>query len=355
MRLLFSFILLSLAVSAPAQQLAKFQLPTKNANLFNNLPDKFYMYTDRNFEGKSSKPWQGGAYGFTRNMKRTDIGIIGTRFHEGIDVKPLHRDKSGKPTDTIYPIALGTVVYANTNSKHSNYGKYVVVQHNWGSGPFFSLYAHLADVKVKAGDQASLQTPLGTLGYTGNGINKRRAHLHLEFNMLLSSQFDKWHKKFFGAHNIHGFFNGMNMIGLDIGDILKRSHQSGGIEIVSTVQKQEVYYRVTIPRNGLLELIERYPWLCPANPKTPSPSWEISLTGSGIPTVIVPSRRKVSKPTVTFVRSSRISHSIQTKGLVLGTGQKGKLSKKGLRYVELLATTVFQKPTLINTVNPSKP
>ena len=43
----------------------------------------------------------------------------------------------------------GTVVYVNSNSKASNYGRYVVVHHDFGSGPFFSLYAHNASELVR--------------------------------------------------------------------------------------------------------------------------------------------------------------------------------------------------------------
>ena len=35
-------------------------LPTKNRALFTPHLSQYYMYTNRNFEGRASKPWTGG-------------------------------------------------------------------------------------------------------------------------------------------------------------------------------------------------------------------------------------------------------------------------------------------------------
>ena len=77
--------LLVKALAAPAS----LALPTDNSLLFQGESDKFYMYVYRSFEGKKSRPWSAGKYGFVRNLKRTEDGVIGTRFHEGIDISPL--------------------------------------------------------------------------------------------------------------------------------------------------------------------------------------------------------------------------------------------------------------------------
>ncbi|NOY00530.1 MAG: hypothetical protein GXP30_12455 [Verrucomicrobia bacterium] len=58
-------------------------LPTDNNTIFSRDPSQFYMYTNRSFEGVSSRPWTAGRYGFVRNQRRTSHGIIFTRFHEG--------------------------------------------------------------------------------------------------------------------------------------------------------------------------------------------------------------------------------------------------------------------------------
>ena len=155
------------------------------------------MYTDRNFEGVSSKPWQGGTYGFSRNGKRTSVGIINTRFHEGIDIRPVRRDASGNPLDDIYSMMNGTVVYVNSDSSKSNYGRYVVMHHDFGNGPFFSLYAHISSATVAAGQQVRAGQSIAKMGYTGAGINRERSHVHVELTMLLSDRFQAWYDRHF--------------------------------------------------------------------------------------------------------------------------------------------------------------
>ena len=105
------------------------RFPTSNTALLNDRPQDFYMYVDRNFEGQKSQPWQAGAYGFTRTLVRTQAGPVATKFHEGIDIKPLKRDAAGVPLDDVHPVAGGIVVHASANPAHSNYGRYVVIEH----------------------------------------------------------------------------------------------------------------------------------------------------------------------------------------------------------------------------------
>jgi len=168
-------------------------LPTDNRAIFSDDPSQFYMYTDRNFEGVSSKPWTAGQYGFVRDQKRTEAGIILTKFHEGMDIRPTKRDEKGVPEDVVYPISDGVVVHVAAQASQSSYGKYVVVRHNFPEGPFFSLYGHLMDTRVKTGAKVGPEIVLGRLGYTGEGIDRVRAHLRLELNLLLSDRFDAWH------------------------------------------------------------------------------------------------------------------------------------------------------------------
>ena len=84
-------------------------LPTDNDALFRGQPEQFYMYTDRDFEGVKSRPWQGGTYGFTRNQQRVGGNIVLTKFHEGIDIKPLRRDASGEPLDEVRAKPFGVI------------------------------------------------------------------------------------------------------------------------------------------------------------------------------------------------------------------------------------------------------
>ena len=317
----------------------KIVLPTTNDYIFRGEGEKFYMYVHRNFEGKKSKAWTAGKYGFVRNLKRTEDGVIGTRFHEGIDIKPLKRDRSNKPLDDIKSIAAGTVAYTNTSSARSNYGKYVVIEHLWKCGPIYSLYAHLTSVSVKPGEHVSQGQSVGQMGYTGAGLNRERSHLHLELNLLLSERFTDWHDKYLGGKNYHGAHNGMNLAGLDIAGFYIAQKRDPSMTLPRFVRSQPVYYKVTLPRKPkgkAMGILRRYPWLIQGEAKTSSPSWEISFTASGLPVAVTPSMRAVSAPRITSVRKCRSKHSYHTKGFVNGTGYRASLSDRGKRYLELL-------------------
>ena len=327
-------ILVCKASAAPAAPV----LPTDNHYIFQGESPKFYMYVHRNFEGKASKAWTAGKYGFVRNLKRTEDGVIGTRFHEGIDISPLKRDSSNRPLDQIRSIDSGVVAYVNDVSSRSNYGKYLVVEHNWDSGPFCSLYAHLAEINVKVGEPITKGQKIGIMGYTGVGLNRERSHLHLELSMLLSTDFDTWHDKHFkGSKNYHGNHNGLNMAGLDIGAFYIIQNRDKSMTIPSFVKTQKVYYQVTIPRNGPLALLERYPWLASGDINKRTPSWELAFTASGLPVSITPSMRQVTAPRVTSVPKCLSKHEYHTKGIISGTGYRATLSKAGIRFIELIS------------------
>src|SRR6266513_3656001 len=108
-------------------------LPTDNDAIFRGGGPEFYQYIEREYQGVKSTPWEGGQYGFVRDPVETPAGIIFTRFHEGIDIRPLQRDESGEPLDPVRAIAAGLVVHTNLVPGFSNYGKYVVVEHGWDS------------------------------------------------------------------------------------------------------------------------------------------------------------------------------------------------------------------------------
>src|ERR1700736_5388184 len=70
-------------------------LPTENHGLLTGDNAAFYQYVKRDFEGVVSTPWEGGQYGFVRNPRRCGTTVLDTRFHEGMDIRPLHRNANG--------------------------------------------------------------------------------------------------------------------------------------------------------------------------------------------------------------------------------------------------------------------
>ncbi|MGK0188886.1 MAG: murein DD-endopeptidase MepM/ murein hydrolase activator NlpD [Verrucomicrobiales bacterium] len=329
LRFSFLAIISIIAATSALAGNARLVFPTPNTQL-NRAPSAFYMFTDRNFEGRKSAPWQGGQYGFVRSPQRTKAGVVMTKFHEGLDIAPVQRDSSGEPRDPVMSMADGKVVHTNTTSSKSNYGRYVVVQHNFSSGPFYSLYAHLKSISVKPGQVVKAGSQLGVLGYTGVGINKRRAHVHVELNMLLHTGFDRWHDKTQSTPNHHGIFNGINMMGVDVSEILQAKR---GISIQKKVQKLTPYYKVLVPNTGKLDILKRYPWL---GKTSRAPAYEIALAGSGIPISITPHKKKVDYPIVSWVRYSPTYHKFFSKNRLSGSGSSAKLTKSGRQYIDLL-------------------
>ena len=315
-----------------------FQLPTENRHLLTGEPEKFYMYVDRTFEGERSTPWQGGAWGLVRNPIRVGADIRYLRFHEGIDIKPIKRDKAGNPLDLIMSIADGTVVHVSEVAGRSNYGRYIVVSHpvTPQGDLVHSLYAHLATASVKRGDRVKKGSVLGQMGYTGVGLNRTRAHLHLEIGLMMSKDFDGWFKRYSGGTNYHANYNGMNLIGMDAPRFLIEHHKNPSLKITDFVRNSPAYFKVTVPRKGAMDFAQRHPWLAYGDLNAPSPSWEISFTATGLPTGIAVSQRKVSQPIVSAVQNSGVAHRYLTRGLLSGEGSNATLSTNGKKLVALI-------------------
>src|SRR5213075_1290860 len=165
-------------------------LPTDNDALFSGGGAAFYQYIERNYNGVKSTPWEGGQYGVGRDPTETAGCVVYTRFHEGIDIKPLRRDARGEPLDEVRAIADGKVVHTNLVPGYSNYGKYIVIEHHWDGSNYFSLYGHLNSITVQPGESVQRSQRIGVMGYTGVGLNPARAHVHLELNLMLSHQFE---------------------------------------------------------------------------------------------------------------------------------------------------------------------
>ncbi len=325
--------LLLAPVAAPAVEL---QLPTENRHLLSGEPDKFYMYVDRTFEGVTTKPWEAGSFGFVRTPLRLGQDVVLTKFHEGIDISPVKRDKAGNPLDLVNAVSDGVVVHASDVAGRSNYGKYVVVEHQIEGDTFYSVYAHLSVVKVKSGDLVKTGSLVGQMGYTGAGLNRTRAHLHLEMCLLMSRHFDGWHGAFSGGTNFHGNFNGMNLAGMDVASLFLEHKKNPALRVQDFVLRTPAYFKVTVPRKGTWDFASRHRWLVKGDIAAPSPSWEIAFSATGLTVGIGPSQLEVAEPLVTAVRDSRIGHRHLTRNLIDGKGNTATLTRSGKQLVTLL-------------------
>ncbi len=337
---LFSAVWLGGAVAGLAAEPLDLCLPTANDNLLKGRPEEFYMYVDRSFEGVSSKPWEGGTYGFTRTPVRVNGQVVYTRFHEGIDISPLQRDRAGNPLDPVCAIADGVVVHVSPVAGHSNYGKYMVVAHEWENSRVYSLYAHLSQTGREVGDMVKAGDRIGVMGFTGVGLNRTRSHLHLELCLLLNTGYGDWHKATGKGANLHGIYNGMNLAGMDIAAFYLARQQNprlGFSEFMATIP---VYFKVAVRDGEGFDFPERYPYLrldsATAAAGRP-PAWEISFSATGLPVGVAAYGRQVDKPVITRVRPGAVPHRYLTRNLLMGENRNPTLGKNGLALMALIS------------------
>jgi murein DD-endopeptidase MepM/ murein hydrolase activator NlpD len=131
--------------------------PTPNATVFaTNVANQS--------SGESIYPLLNPAPMTSRFGWRTHPLTGSRRFHSGIDI--------GAPAGTpVVATGSGTVVSAGWNG---GYGKAIVIQHNDTQQ---TLYGHLSEISVQAGQEIAQGTVIGLVGSTGNSTGP---HLHYE-------------------------------------------------------------------------------------------------------------------------------------------------------------------------------
>ncbi|HEX7517190.1 MAG TPA: M23 family metallopeptidase [Chthoniobacterales bacterium] len=312
-------------------------LPTDNDAIFRGGGSEFYQYIERDYKGVKSTPWEGGQYGFVRDPVETPAGIVYTRFHEGIDIRPLQRDERGEPLDPVRAIAAGVVVHTNLVPRFSNYGKYVVVEHRWDGCSYYSLYGHLSSIQVHVGQRVQQRDQLGVMGHTGEGLNQARAHLHLELNLMLSRQFESWYDSLFKTDPNHqGLYNGINLMGIDIARLYLALRKRPSLTIPEFLSEEETLYRVLLPDSGHFDLPRFYPWMLAQKNAEKPVSWEVSFNRAGVPLKIEPSEKHVGEPELSYMKQTGIESSYLTRDQVTRSGQGAHLTDKGKRFLRLL-------------------
>jgi murein DD-endopeptidase MepM/ murein hydrolase activator NlpD len=331
-----AFIMLKLSLMAQPE-MVDLALPTDNEALFRGDGPEFYQYVERDYKGVKSTPWEGGQYGFVRDPMETAAGIVYTRFHEGIDIKPLRRDPNREPLDQVRAIAAGKVVHTNLVPGYSNYGCYVVIEHRWDSSSYYSLYGHLSSVAVKPGQHVQKGDRIGVIGYTGVGVNRERAHLHLELNLMMNHQFESWHDAYYkNDPNHNGIYNGLNLAGLDIARLYLSLRKNPALTIPDFFRDEETFYKVALPRSAHFELPKSYPWMVTKGAGLETHSWQVSFARSGLPHKIEASSKQVREPELTYVKKSPVEYSHLTHDEVTGRNGRGKLTKEGQSSMRLL-------------------
>jgi len=302
--------------------------PTDNDALRRGNPAAFYQPTA---EGSV----ESGMFGCVRRG--------GRRFHEGIDIRCLRRDKRGEPLDEVRAVADGEVAFINSKPGLSNYGRYVVLAHRWDGVAVYTLYAHLADVAgdLKAGQPVSKDQRLGTLGHSTNtreGIPSERAHLHFEVDFLLNNHFHIWYPKREPKAPPFGNFNGLNLYGLDPAALLLAAGANPKLNFAEYVAQQPVAFTVLIPAKP-------FPWLklhpeqIQAAPQGPIVAYEIGVTAWGLPVAIWPRSETRSRlPVVARVNEAELARN-GCRNLVQRARNGWILSDHGREWLQILTYT----------------
>jgi murein DD-endopeptidase MepM/ murein hydrolase activator NlpD len=265
----------------------------------------------------------------------TAQGLVYTRFHEGIDIRCLHRDTRGEPLDDVRAIADGKVVHTNQVPGYSNYGRYIVIEHDWNGSPYYSLYGHLSEIAVGVGQRVNRGERIARMGHTGEGLNQARAHVHLELNLMFSRNFESWHDRNFRDPNHNGIYNGINLAGLDIARFFLEHDKRPDLTVPAFLAEEETFYKVTVPDSPHFDLRKFYPWMV-KNISPNAKSWEVSFARSGVPLQIEARREIVRQPTLTYVKKSAIDCAYLTRGELAGRGERAHLTENGMRLMRLL-------------------
>ncbi len=216
-----------------------------------------------------------------------DVRSSGWKFHEGIDIAPVSRNRKGEALDDIYAAMNGKVVLINRIAGNSGYGRYIVMEHSTCDVPVYTLYAHLAEIDghVAMGAQIKAGERLGRMGRSARySIARAQSHLHFEMGLRLSNHFDKWYResKRFKEKNFFGNYNGINLAGFDPLDFLNKA-RNGEINngFKGYIQSLPVALVVRVYTKRTPDFVKNYPMLVDQNGT--KYGWDISLTWFGMP------------------------------------------------------------------------
>lgn len=256
------------ASAAPATEVV---WPTSMDRSLLRSPEDYLQPTE-------SRRLESGAFGMVRDD--------GHRFHEGLDIRPAGRTKTGEPTDLVFSAMEGVVAYVNPRLNGA-YGRYVVMLHPRAEVPVYTLYAHLASLQpgLKAGQTLAAGKVLGVMGHSSTSetaIPKERAHLHFEVGLMLSERFQAWYDADAdnrGVPNHHGLFNGQNLIGFDPTLLLARS----SADVRALLRDQPVALAITLRPKRTPDFLTRYPALLKGGDSATAAGWYVEFSWQGMP------------------------------------------------------------------------
>ena len=249
--------------------------PTPNTAYLEGKPIEAYVQPTVSGEASS------GLFGCARSG--------GGQFHEGVDLKPVERDRKGEPTDEVFATMSGVVRHINAKAGESSYGRYVVIDHPDLKPAVYTLYAHLSAIMpgLKEGAAVGRGQIIATMGRSSGGytIPKDRAHLHYEIGLLMTRQFQSWYDfKKFGSSNEQGIYNGMNLMAVDALDFFNAFRARRVNNFTEYFAQLKAVAKVRIATSRVPDFVQRYPELLTTEvPVGGVAGWEIKVNATGIP------------------------------------------------------------------------
>lgn len=213
----------------------------------------------------------------------------GGQFHEGVDLKPVARDRRGEATDDVFATMTGVVRHVNSRAGESSYGRYVVLEHPDHTPGVYTLYAHLAAIApgVKPGVAVTRGQVLGTMGRSAGGytIPKERAHLHYEIGLMATRQFQAWYDwKKFGSPNEQGLWNGMNLMGIHPLEFFDQFRARRVNNFQDYFERMPTAVKLRVATSRVPDFVQRYPSLLTEEvPVGGVGGWEIKVNATGLP------------------------------------------------------------------------
>lgn len=224
---------------------------------------------------------ESGLFGCVRNN--------GKRFHEAIDIAPVMERRKGEATDPVTAVFDGLVMHVSRVAGNSSYGRYVVLEHPGIEPAMYTLYAHLASIAdgLDVGDRVDAGAVLGIMGRSAGGysIPRSRAHLHLETGLRLSNDFEDWYdRQRFSSENLHGDYNGMNLVGWDPLDFFEAFQTGRADSVLGYIEQIPPAVALHIRSRRYPDFLERYPQLkLDGVSSAERAGWQVILSAWGLP------------------------------------------------------------------------
>lgn len=295
-------------------------------------------HEEKFFQPTISRRAVSGMFGFVRTSGPEPARIF-EHFHKGIDIRPLHRDGKGEPTDEVTAAADGEVVRVNPDEKISDYGRQIILRHLWGTIPVYTIYGHLASVGVEVGQKVRAGDVLGVMGWTGPGLTRSRAHLHFEIAFQINRDFAEWVETAKPGRlwqpNRHGEWNGLNMMGIDPVPCLRAAAKGKPMSWREALDEQPRGFMVRVPKGQGAPCWTD--WVRGREGGGNPESWKIEMTPWGLPLAMEAGGEPVVEPALVANPGRPNEGKYYCRGLVEADGKGGmRLSKFGRQTMEMM-------------------